>query len=82
MRYRLDRLSLENSQICLPAIEFGQWVVIGTGCLRSDAGAGRDASKHAADRGTIQRASVNGDADNPARILSYDDHHSVRFQDQ
>ncbi len=38
-----------------------------------------DVSEHAADRRTIQRARVDCDADNPARVLIHDDHHPVRL---
>ena len=44
--------------------------------------AGDDATEHAVYRGAIQRLGVDGDADNPARVLIHDNHYPMRFQYQ
>jgi len=82
MRHRLNLLDLENPQICLPAMEFEQWIVIGADRFRSDAGPGQDATEHAANSVAIQRSSIDGNAYNLARVLIHDDHYPVRFKDQ
>ena len=68
----LDLCQLQYPQIGLPLAELIKWIVVGAEVLRQPALASNGAVKHPTECDTIDRAGMDAEPNDPARVLIHD----------